>query len=513
MNKATWLARKSASPAAPDHTLLALCVLTVAIRLVTTWLLPSVAQADETFQYLEQANRLISGRGMIPWEYEIGVRSWIIPGFLAGLFRVATWISPDPAARLWSATFFMCALSCVTTMAGYRLSQNAGAGRIGALFAGLLLAVWSELVYFSAHVLADSISAATLVMALATCYPNRNLTSGRLILAGALFGLTLVIRIQLAPAIAIAMIWLCFGKARARVFPLCAGFVLPVAVLAIVDWMTWGVPMISLWKYVQANGGGLAAVFGIKPGYYYFGKQLLVWHVATPLILTTAVIGARRAPLLAVIGIAIVVTFSLVGHKELRFIFPALPLCFILSGIGTADAIEWLRRRQKWETTAARSWLIAGAAITWVAASIAVSVGFHMRTFWTLDADPLAAMRIINADRSSCGVGLAQPKFWWATGLVRLRNDLQIYNADSTHIGNSAAAYNYVMDFSKTSSPTQYEALGFKEVQCFSHYPLCLYRRRGACDPASGEPSKAVHPDGLDEVLRKLKLLPSRSEQ
>src|SRR4026207_2255575 len=38
---------------------------------------------DVPFQYLEQAHRLTFGYGIIPWEYAYGIRSWIIPGFIA----------------------------------------------------------------------------------------------------------------------------------------------------------------------------------------------------------------------------------------------------------------------------------------------------------------------------------------------------------------------------------------------------------------------------------------------
>ena len=40
---------------------------------------------DEVMQYLEQAHRLVFGYGIVPWEYREGTRSWIVPGFIAGI--------------------------------------------------------------------------------------------------------------------------------------------------------------------------------------------------------------------------------------------------------------------------------------------------------------------------------------------------------------------------------------------------------------------------------------------
>ena len=34
-------------------------------------------------QYLEQAHRLVFGAGMVPWEYEQGVRPWVFPLLIA----------------------------------------------------------------------------------------------------------------------------------------------------------------------------------------------------------------------------------------------------------------------------------------------------------------------------------------------------------------------------------------------------------------------------------------------
>jgi hypothetical protein len=36
-------------------------------------------QADELMQYLEQANRWVTGSGAIPWEAREGIRNWLVP--------------------------------------------------------------------------------------------------------------------------------------------------------------------------------------------------------------------------------------------------------------------------------------------------------------------------------------------------------------------------------------------------------------------------------------------------
>src|SRR5215469_6814087 len=67
----------------------ALVVLAILLRLVPILFVPSVNWADEIFQSTEQAHRLIYGAGLIPWEFQLGARSWLLPGFVAVLMELA----------------------------------------------------------------------------------------------------------------------------------------------------------------------------------------------------------------------------------------------------------------------------------------------------------------------------------------------------------------------------------------------------------------------------------------
>ena len=51
-----------------------------------------IAFPDENFDYMEQAYRLVHGYGTPAWTFELGMRSWIFPGLLAG----AMWLIEHP---------------------------------------------------------------------------------------------------------------------------------------------------------------------------------------------------------------------------------------------------------------------------------------------------------------------------------------------------------------------------------------------------------------------------------
>ena len=65
--------------------LLAIIGVGFALRFLLAELSPNIHHPDELFQYLEQAHRLVFGYGVVPWEFRVGTRSWLLPGFLGGL--------------------------------------------------------------------------------------------------------------------------------------------------------------------------------------------------------------------------------------------------------------------------------------------------------------------------------------------------------------------------------------------------------------------------------------------
>ena len=63
---------------------MAICVAGLVARLAVYYLRPGIVAPDEVFQYLEQAHRLVFHVGLVPWEYVLGIRNWLIPGAIPG---------------------------------------------------------------------------------------------------------------------------------------------------------------------------------------------------------------------------------------------------------------------------------------------------------------------------------------------------------------------------------------------------------------------------------------------
>lgn len=495
--------------------LLPILLLALVLRAAVAALLPSIVHPDETFQYLEQAYRVVAGRGMVPWEYVVGVRSWVIPGLLIPLAAAGHWLSPQPDLYLGGVCALMIGLSLTSVAAVWFIAKvHSGNNRIGAVLAALLMAVWPETVMFAPHVLADTLSGATLIAGLACATPRGRAGRRRVVATGLLLGLTVALRIQLGPAVAVAVLALAPFRFRAHLIAFGLALAAPLLAFGLVDWATWGAPFHSTLANLRANAGGVADTFGVEPWSWYLTGEWNRWDAPVAvLIAATAALGALRAPLPASVLTVIVVTFSAVAHKEYRFLYPALPILLCLSGIGTASAAGYLLRLMRWTgDRVASRWdspavrLAVFAALAWVAAAAWVSVRRPMLMSWMQDDGAVHALAAINQDPKSCGVAVDPPGAWGSVAFSRLRADLSLYAAPTDDVPSSPSAYNYVFqpwDYDPDALPDDYTL-----VRCFGEKRTCIYRREGPCSPPAGQPLPPGTVSSIERAVQRTGLKP-----
>jgi GPI mannosyltransferase 3 len=463
-----------------------------AIRLAVYLLLPNIVWLDEIYQVLEPAHRLVFGNGVIPWEWQVGMRSWVFPGIVAAFMWLGHWLATDPLLLKLPIVLFMIVASCVPIACGYLWGKSAY-GRRGGLLIGTVLAVWVDLVYLAAHTFNEVIAGDVLAAAVFLALPIGTRPAGaRLFAAGALGGAAVALRFQLGPALLVAAIASCSRRGdRWRHY--LAGASVPLLILGIVDWLTLGTAFQSVWLNLYLNlVRHVSEDYGQLPWYFYPDLFATIWGAAFLPMLGLIVIGARRAPALLAVALAILFTHSIVAHKEYRFVYPALPLLITLAGLGTAELI----RRVQSPRIASAPWAVAIAIWTAVSALVGHSAAFSVP--WSRFRGAIEAFEAAATAPGLCGCA----SYGASLGASALPPGVPLYQTDPNMLARDAAGFNRLITSAHASVPDE----RFRRVGCFGgdfdpegrpQVSFCVWRRAGGCVSGVAMPQRATWPRSL----------------
>lgn len=308
---------------------------------------------DEVFQVLEPAHQFAFGDTVLPWEWEDGLRNWALPGFFGWLLKACAALGiDDPQGRravleVPQYALHLLSLGAVYRMIARRLPAPPAAGWLKdrSLWGAALVALHAPVLHYAGRTLGEAVSASLLLWALERL-ETRGRSGLQYALGGVLLGLAMVVRYGSLVIIGAAGLWL-LGQRRIRdAFWVGLGGVLPLALVGLLDWRTWGAPFHSFRAYVAYNVLSTQAAerFGAEPWWYYLPWLMVaVAFWAWPALLSYASVGrwaqARPpAPIAMLLWCAVIylVVISRVEHKEPRFLYPAMVF------ITTAAAPTWL---------------------------------------------------------------------------------------------------------------------------------------------------------------------------
>src|SRR5690606_13391266 len=177
------------------------------------------------------------------------------------------------------------------TLAAVHVYAARRVGRELALAAVLVVGLLAPVVSFAGRTLSESLSTAFVVIACALLargpplpHPAPAAASpagrdrSRAFAAGVALGLAVVARYPSAVFAVVALGWLLAARDRERLGACAAGGALVAALLALLDWATWGRPFHSLLAYLDFNllSGAAARSYGRKPPGWYL-LRLALW--------------------------------------------------------------------------------------------------------------------------------------------------------------------------------------------------------------------------------------------
>ncbi|MCP9235061.1 hypothetical protein [Lewinella sp. JB7] len=335
-------------------------------------------QLDEHFQILEfAAYKLgLAEATDLPWEYHERMRPALQPALAYTIHRVVGWFGhTDP----FTVAFILRLLSGALTLTVAGLLYRRYVPRISAgvrlWFVLLLFFHWCAY-YSGVRFSSENWSGLFAVIGLLlyplsrSGDPHRFTGAGghSAFLAGACFGLAFLFRYQVGIMVAGFGAWLLFVERErwTSIAAVVAGGLSALLLAYPLSYWLYGEWTLPAWNYLAANLiEGKAATYGTRPWYAY---PVLVFLRGIPPLSLVYLVGTvgfcwwfRRDPLTWMV-VAFVVVHSALARKDIRFLYPLIPLVPVLvAGAATA----WQRRgADGWWRKPLTRWLVALSAAT-----------------------------------------------------------------------------------------------------------------------------------------------------
>jgi hypothetical protein len=303
---------------------------------------------DEIFQYLEPANLRLTGTGWLPWEFDRGVRNWLLPIFYGGLIWWGHLFDLDGLTIQRLLGLHNVLWSLLLIPAVYRLAAALG-DRTAARLAVVVTAVYMPIAFYLPHTLNEVPGLLLTTWGLAWFCQSQtdNRFTGRPLVAGLVLGIAVVVRPTLGLwTVVPALVWAL--RLRWKSFAgYAAGGLLAVTAGGLIDLVTWGGFLSSTLEYIQYNliESG-ASDHGVSPWDHY----LVVWFwerlgVGGAMLLLASLYPIRRTFLVLLAAIIPLVALSAIGHKEERFLLSSYPLIIACGAAGISAIAARLRTK------------------------------------------------------------------------------------------------------------------------------------------------------------------------
>ena len=404
-----------------------------------------VLHPDEIMQYLEPAHRLVFGNGVTYWEYFYGMRSWLVPGLVAGVLKLFDIVGlGQPFWYVGGVKLVFCAISLLIP-AGMYFFARWHFGETAARVALLMGAFWYELVGFAHKPMTEFVATALLMSLLALCVRPAS-DKLRVVLTAALLAvLVAAIRVQYAP-LALLVLGLFFLRTGKRMQLALASAMVFVAV-GVFDAITWDGGLFHSYVVnicVNLALGDLRA--GESPAWQFLYWLLIASMGLVALCVLAVLHDLRRYGLLLALIALTVLIHSIQSHKEYRFIFVVIPLWLLIS----ADFVVWFASR----ASEGRSRMLLGPTSLALAASFAAislagilnALPYQARVYkaysgetgivgFLRNQDPVfAAYRYLASASGVSAVWQVDRPYFNLPGYYYLHREIPFYDADTGHL-------------------------------------------------------------------------------
>ena len=391
------------------------------------------------------------GYGLVSWEFVEGARHWALPALVALLVKLSVAIGlHEPRQYIIVVKLFFAIWGAATAWAAYRLARTTGVETGAAAVAGAVCALAAPAIYFSPRALSETAAAFPAVLGLAFAL-KKDAGRWELLFGASLLGLAVMLRLHVGVfCLGLLVILMARGHWRraidASIVLLCWGFL-----FGFIDHLTWSTSRGASgdgWfhsartylTFMLVDGGTRS--WGVSDAGYYFRHLFLTMPALSILVGLLSLAALRRQTGLALMAFAFLALHTWVGHKELRFVYPVLPVFCTLAAVG----LSTLPKR-----------VAPYAAAATIIATLWSALHFHSLTMGDVgqyperravsaydDMGPINRLLLAAHDRPDvCGLRIDVVPLAWSGGSTYLHRPVPLYDVGQPTA--DLARFNYVI--------------------------------------------------------------------
>ncbi|MCE7744840.1 MAG: phospholipid carrier-dependent glycosyltransferase [Candidatus Heimdallarchaeota archaeon] len=333
------------------------------IRILAAIFSKGYIHPDEQYQSIEVAYNEVFGFGKLPWEFIDGARSWLYPYIVVGIFKTMIFFGASNIETiLIGVRLFSGLMSMITVVVAYFFGKKLFSKFVGIIASGFV-AIWFDFVFWSTRTMTDSIAMNFFFLAayLVYCIIQKENENTKKIekkfftkktfqsfFAGISVGLAFMFKFPVAAIGLPLFIWIIVHKKWKELAFFTGAIILLVIVQGLIDLATWGSFLHSAITFLDYNifSGG-AASHGVDPFGTYAAllvDQYLEYFIIFLLFIIIALQKDKKTLYLGSIIVFYLLIFTIIQHKEYRFILPITSLLVLLAAKGFTKYPRFIRK-------------------------------------------------------------------------------------------------------------------------------------------------------------------------
>jgi len=441
--------------------LVTIIFLSLIIRVIASGKSRGFIHPDEVFQSIEMAHYRIFGEygsgQTIPWEFNEnyvygGARSWFFVLILAVIYRfVMLFGITDPLILIGTARLFLSLFSIITVIIAYKFGTEIFNKRVG-LLSAFLCGTWWFFPFWASRIMTDSIASDMLFISIYLTYKaiKYDSTKKKLfasLFAGIFIGFAFMFRFPsglMALPLFMTLLYVAsknvHGMRKKHVslkkeyfiqfIPLMMFFFgggLMIITQGLLDLFTWGDFLQSPINFFKYNiVAGNSALHGTAPWYQYlvgfftdFGSYFLFAFVLFFVFGLYYNKKWKSKIFFGSIFVFWIVLFSIIAHKEFRFIFIIIPFSMIFVSNGIEAVIKFIRKKSLQN-------LVLGAIIIFFCAS-SYTMGVYQKSFYWNYAEGICMGMYWVGKQDDVEQVIVFENVWYTGGYAYLDKDVPCY--------------------------------------------------------------------------------------